>query len=378
MKILHVLYSGLGGHANIFFSFIEADMFRQFEYTALFNGVEVVKEEYLEKCKAYNIKTFYVSKKTGIDISYYRKLYKIMKKDNADIIFLHSSAYVLPAKLAAWTSKTKKKIIVRETQANQLKTKMDNTWLSIALLAADKIVFLSEEYKMEVQRSKWLFPEKKIAVIPNGINLDVFQPALKTPSQTFTIGMQSRIVKIKDHTTLLRSFTLLKKQESQFGKKFKLKIAGEGNFLSDLKAQAEELEISNDVEFTGTLDEKQLPAFLQGLDIYVHASLGETMSTAIMQAMACGLPVIASDVKGINNMIQNNKTGILVPPLDAPALAEALSSLVNDPALSKELAGNALEYAGNNFSNSTMFKRYKTLFNFENSTLNIYKSDLRR
>ncbi|MBK8495622.1 MAG: glycosyltransferase family 4 protein [Chitinophagaceae bacterium] len=54
-------------------------------------------------------------------------------------------------------------------------------------------------------------------------------------------------------------------------------------------------------------------AFLQSLDIYVHASLGETMSTAIMQAMACKLPIVASDVNGINNMIIHGKTGILVP-----------------------------------------------------------------
>ena len=125
---------------------------------------------------------------------------------------------------------------------------------------------------------------------------------------------------------------------------------------------AKESGILGDVEFTGSIDINELPSFLQNLDIYVHASLGETMSTAIMQAMACGLPLIASDVKGINNMIENNKTGILVPSSNAPALAEAISTLGNNPALAARLANDALQYAKTNFSNATMFKRYKKLF----------------
>lgn len=60
------------------------------------------------------------------------------------------------------------------------------------------------------------------------------------------------------------------------------------------------------------LMKENLVQFLQSLHLYVHASLGETMSTAVMQAMGCGLPIIASDVNGINNMIDNGRTGILV------------------------------------------------------------------
>lgn len=363
MKILHVLYSGLGGHANVFFSLIDADKDHEFEYAALFNGIENVREEYLQKCKENNIESFYVSKKRGFDLTYYRKLYKIIKENNPDIIFLHSGAYILPAKLAAWNSKTKKKIIVRETQANHLKTKMDSFWLSIALSFADEIVFLTEEYKNEVRkRFRLIFPEKKISVIPNGINLEVFHPAPKTSPGGINIGMQSRIVKIKDHLTLLRSFALLKKDEGIVNKTLVLKIAGEGDLLLALKLYAEELGISGAVEFTGYLSEEKLSTFLQSLNIYVHASLGETMSTAIMQAMACGLPIVASDVKGINNMLENNYTGILVPSVNEFELAKAIKIIATDDQLSNKLAFNALETAKKKFSNTAMFHNYKNLF----------------
>lgn len=363
-KILHVLYSGLGGHVNVLFSFIDADINKEFKYAALFNGIENPKEEYIKKCKESNVDFYYVSKKPGLDLSYFKNIFKTIRKNNADIIFLHSSSYILPAKMAALLSRKKPKIIVRETHANHLKTKMNNVWLFAALLFAGKVVFLSEEYKTEIlQKHKWFYPKKRIAVIPNGINLKIFHPQEKIPAPIFTIGMQSRLVDIKDHITLLKAFALLKKTPF-LTHPVKLKIAGEGNFERTLRNYAKELSISDDVDFTGFLAEKELSYFLQSLSVYVHASLGETMSTAIMQAMSCSLPIIASDVKGINNMVKNNKTGILVPPLNAIAMAEAINELYNDSELSKKLAENAFQFARLHYSNITMFQRYKKLFEF--------------
>ena len=110
------------------------------------------------------------------------------------------------------------------------------------------------------------------------------------------------------------------------------------------------------------LEEIELVKFLHDLTIYVHASLGETMSTAIMQAMACGLPIIASDVPGINNMIINNKTGILVPVKNEQVMADAIKYLVNTNSRAAELGANAFEFAKMHYSNVTMFKKYKELF----------------
>jgi glycosyltransferase involved in cell wall biosynthesis len=110
------------------------------------------------------------------------------------------------------------------------------------------------------------------------------------------------------------------------------------------------------------LEEKDLVQFLQKLDIYIHASLGETMSTAIMQAMACSKPIIASDVPGINNMIKQNQNGLLVPAKNAGALCNAILQLINDPELSAELATNAFTFATENYSNKKMLQQYKEIF----------------
>lgn len=364
MKILHVLYSGLGGHANVFFSMIDADTNHEFNYDALFNGIEEVRKEYLQKCAEYKFEHFYVAKKPGIDLNYYKNIYRIIKNSNAEIIFLHSSSYIFPAKLAALFSRQKKKIIVRETHANHLKTFMNKVWLCVALLVADQIVFLSEEYKTEVVKHFALFcNRKKLNVIPNGIDLSLFKPSTKIASHQIIIGMQSRIVKIKDHLTLLKAFALLKKEEASNDIIFKLKIAGDGDYVNKLKNFAIELQISNDVEFTGILPQKDISVFLQNLDIYVHASFGETMSTAIMQGMATGLPIVASDVPGINNMIENEYSGLLVPVENANALAKAIKRISTNTILAETLAANALKTATGRYSNQTMFQRYKILFN---------------
>ena len=363
MKILQVLYSGLGGHGNVFFSFVKGTAGKAFSYEAIFNGIEEVKPEYIKVCNEKNIPWYFVAKKPGFDIGYYRKLVKQIKQSDADIVFLHSSAYIMPARLANLFSKKKKRIVVRETQANHLKVKMEWVWLFVAMLLADKIVFLSEAYRQEIAKKlKWVYRSKKIAVIPNGLDLELYRPTSIMADETIVIGMQSRLVRIKDHLTLLESFSKLLKSDIAKDKQILLKIAGDGDYRLALIDKAASLQLGDTVVFTGMLGEEDLLAFLQSLDIYVHASLGETMSTAIMQAMACGLPLIASDVRGIHNMVQDGVTGILVPSKDAVAMCRAMQLLIQHTAKKNELAAAARLHAEKKFSNENMIAGYSKLF----------------
>ena len=360
MKILHVLYSGLGGHGNVFFSMVDAAEAGEFEFEALFNGIENVKEEYIRNCKDKNIAWNFVKKKPGLDVAYYVKLYRQIKRSKPQIIFLHGGAAAIPARLAKMTSKGIRRIVVRETQANHLKTKTDWIYLATAMLVADRMVYLSGEYQQQVKtKLSFLYHEKKSVVIPNGIDLNTFTKAVEQhDGNQIILGMQSRLIPIKDHLTLLSAVALLKEKEINVH----LIIAGDGGFKETLIQHTRELNISDKVTFTGMLEEKALVSFLQQLDIYIHASLGETMSTAIMQAMACGKPVIASDVPGINNMIENNITGILVPVLKAEEMANAVLQLINNPVQAQTLAGNAFNFATENYSGKKMLDNYKKIF----------------
>ena len=362
MKILHIAYSGLGGHGNVFFSMADADTEKQNQYEVIFFGIEEVRAGYIQKANQRNIPLFYVKKKSGFDFNAYRQIEKIIKDRQPDVIFLHSSSYIFPVKKTTLLNKKKIKIIVRETQANHLKTKLNWLGLCVSLITANNVVFLSTEYRDVIKKRLALFfSDKRTAVIPNGVDLDVYKPAIAMQHNTINIGMQSRLSETKDHKTLIDAFAQLLKIYAE--KPLKLFIAGDGVCRPQLQKQAQDLNIGHAVEFTGLLEETALPAFINSMDIYVHATLGETMSTAIMQVMACRKAIVASDVLGVDNMIRNDENGLLVPAKNAEALCAAMLKLINNAALANTLAGNAYNFAKNNYSNKTMLERYNKIFN---------------
>jgi len=361
MKILHIAFSGLGGHGNVFFSMADADKEKQHQFEIIFFGNEEVREGYIQKANQRNIPWHFVKKKPGFDFISYRQIEKIIRQTMPDIIFLHSSSYIFPVKNAVLRIGKKIKIIVRETQPNHLKTKLNWLGLCVSLLAATRVVFLSTEYRDVIKKKLSLFfSDKRTAVIPNGVDLDVYKPAEKKEHTVINIGMQSRLSETKDHATLLDAFDLVLRSVGDG--KAKLYIAGDGVCRPALEKQAQDLNISHAVQFTGMLEETDLPAFINSLDIYVHATLGETMSTAIMQVMACRLPIIASDVLGVNNMIKHDQNGLLVPAKNAEALRDAILKLINDRELSATLAANAFKFAIDNYSNKKMLERYNEIF----------------
>lgn len=360
MKILHIAFSGLGGHGNVFFSMVDADKEKQHQFEIIFFGNEEVRDGYVQKADQRKIPWYFVKKKPGMDFGSYSQIEKIIRQTMPDIIFLHSSSYIFPVKKAILFIGKKIKIVVRETQPNHLKTKLNWLGLCVSLVAASKVVFLSTEYRDVIKKKLSLFfSDKRTAVIPNGVDLDVYKPAERSEHVPLKIGMQSRLSDTKDHYTLVDAFKIVLKEAPG---PVKLYIAGDGVCRAALEKQAQDLEISQHVEFTGMLEETELPQFINSLDIYVHATLGETMSTAIMQVMACRLPIIASDVLGVNNMIKHNQNGLLVPAKNAAALSAAILQLIHDRQLCTVLADNAFKFATENYSNKKMLQRYNEIF----------------
>lgn len=361
MKILHILYSGLGGHGSVFFSMVDADDEHLFQTHALFNGIEDVRKEYVTRCLTHHIPYSFVKKIAGKHVDFFYGLLRAIRSTKPDLIFAHGSLRIPAAVAFKVMNNWKTKIIVRETQAMHMKTSREKLALKVAMQFADKIVFLSEEYREEVKKSLgYHYRANKTVVIPNGIDLGFFRPIVRDRNRQVVLGMQSRLVEIKDHVNLIAAMAILKKLNPEL--EFHLYIAGDGGYRSYLQDFTSKEGLDSSVTFMGMLNEAELPKFLQSLDIYIHASLGETMSTAIMQAMACALPVIASDVDGINNMIQHGKNGILVPVKNKLALAEAISSLATDNVRQEILKSGALVYAQSHFSNKRMFDSYKQIF----------------
>lgn len=362
LKVVHVLYSGLGGHGSVFFSLVRADKERSVQTSAVFCGIEEVNPDYVALCKQLDVPNVSIRKKPGLDLATYARLYKTLKKAKPDIVVLHGSAFIPVAALYRFFRK-KMHVIVRETQAHHLKTGREWYWLKLSVKLANRMIFLTEESLDGVDKK---FPQlrvrEKAVIIPNGIDTDLYKPqqTYRTNGE-LVIGMQSRLQKIKDHPSLLRAFHIVLTKQPE--KKLKLRIAGDGTTMHELKELAALLGISEKVEFCGMLPETELKQFMDSLDIYVHATMGETMSNSIMQAMACGLPIVASNVWGVNNMLTDQTNALLVPVENPEAMAEAIGRLMNDQQMAGSLGAEARKTAEKEYSNYRLFQQYSKLYN---------------
>lgn len=357
-KVLQILYSGLGGHGSVAFSLIEGDENKSLDHGMLFYGIEELREEYQAKCIQYAVPFHSVKKKQGIDINSYFKVYKALKNFRPDVVLMHSINLIVVGIIYKIFNRCK--LLVVEHTPNQSKRGSEWLWSILGCLFSQKVVVLSNSYKYEVkEKLGFFYRDCKTTVIPNGIDLNKFAPnkVEVAYNDELYIAMQSRLSKTKDHRTLIKAFKNLNK-----GENIVLKIAGGGDTLEELLILVKEQAIEDKAFFTGALNENGIVEFLNNTFIYVHSSLSEVMSTSVMQAMATGLPIIASDIPGINNMVIDGENGLLFPVGNDKILTEKIELLILNEALRKRLSINARKYAEANFSNEKMFEEYSNLF----------------
>lgn len=203
------------------------------------------------------------------------------------------------------------------------------------------------------------FARERCVAIPNGIDLarfpaDQLQPwAQRAPA----IVMASRFARQKDHATLIEALALLGQQ----GLRPRLYLAGGGKarLRDQARALAEKRGLAAQVEFMGQV--AQLPQFLMRQQIFVLSTHYEGMPLALTEAMAAGCACIGSDVVGVREVIDAGRTGLLVPEGDAAALAQALRTLLEQPAYAQALAQAARAEAEAAFDVSVMQAGYEAL-----------------
>jgi len=204
----------------------------------------------------------------------------------------------------------------------------------------------------------------------NGVDTDRFTPS---PLKSFDllppefrsdglirIGIVGRIQPIKDHGTLLRAFSLLVMNRPDLRNRLRLTIVGDGPALANMRMLADSLRITPLTWFSGTLD--NIPDVFRGLDVFVLPSLNEGISNTILEAMASGLPVVATRVGGNPELVVDGETGLLVPPSDPVAVAEAILSYLKDPAKLRRHGDAGRKRAELHFSMEKMVNGYLAVY----------------
>ncbi|WP_341842507.1 glycosyltransferase family 4 protein [Chitinophaga caseinilytica] len=361
IKITHAFYSGLGGHTAVFWE-LEKHAAPDYKVSVCLYGIEDVLNETQTKFLQNNVTYSFDKKKGKWDLLHVIRLALQIRKSGPDIIFLHGSHAIIPIFIFCRLL-GKSKIVARETQALTLKNLKNKINSFCVTLFSNRIVYLSQVYRDSLRWSKvsWLAP--KMHIINNGLDLQHFKPVEMGPEtgdRPIRIGMQSRLVRIKDHKTLILAFQQLVARHPE--RRLELFIAGDGETFQELSDMVSNLALTDKVKLTGMLDSRQMVEFLNSLDIYVHSSHGETMSNAIMQAQACGLPIVATNVFGINNVIRDGENGFLFELGDTEKLTGLLGMLAADDALREKMRKISRDYAVNELSGEAMAKKYDALF----------------
>jgi len=181
-------------------------------------------------------------------------------------------------------------------------------------------------------------PATRIELCYNGIDLDVFRPLDKPRADSFTIGVVCALRPEKDLGTLLKAFALVRHLRTGM----KLTIVGDGPMLESLRTGADALGIRDDCLFA--LSTADVAHWLRAIDIFVLPSLSEALSNALMEAMACGCAVVASNVGGNPELVRDGETGLLFEAGDAQGLAAAIQKLIENESLRKRLAFAGAEF----------------------------------
>ncbi len=208
-------------------------------------------------------------------------------------------------------------------------------------------------------------PEELLHVCPNGIDLERFHRSLpcssvarppSLPEHTLVVGVTCGLRPEKGLTTLVDAFACVRGLRPRM----KLALVGSGSELEELRTRAKSAGVFEDCVWEPATAE--VPQWLRNFDIFVLPSLNEALSNSLMEAMACGCPVIASDVGGNRELIEHGVRGLLFEPRNHEALAKALRRLIEDEPLRRSLADAAERFIRESFSRQASASRMGEIY----------------
>lgn len=307
-----------------------------------------------DRLESAGFKIIYLNKKPGLDFSMIWKMKKVFKQERPDVIHTHRYVmqYAIPAAILAGVKRrihTLHSVATVENtpsarKVNKIFYKI-NRVVPVALseLVKDTII---EEYNL---------PSDKIPVILNGVDLGKCIPKesykLHEPAKILHVG---RFCDVKNHKGLINAFNLLQENNSNT----ELMFLGDGEERESIENQINELGLGEKIKLPGV--QSDVHPFLTDADIFILSSIHEGVPMSIIEAMATGLPIVATAVGGVPDMLENGKDALLTE-VDETAMCEALKKLLTDEELRQRLGKNAIAKS-NEFSAAHMAKQYIKLY----------------
>lgn len=187
------------------------------------------------------------------------------------------------------------------------------------------------------------FDKSKVHLIPYGVDHDKYKPSTSVKKTDPIIGMVGRLKKYKSIEILLKAFAIVLNNIPEA----KLIIVGSGDDKKRLENISDSLKINNSVKFTGFVTEEEKVTYIQQMKIAVNTSLKEGWGLTVIEANACGVPTISSNVEGLRDAVVDQKTGMLITYGDVNGFANAIIDLLKQELKLNTFSNNALEWSKN-------------------------------
>lgn len=367
-RVTHVIYRlGVGGLENGLVNLINRSGHRYRHSIVCLKDADDFRNRIRGDVPVYEL-----HRREGQDFGLYVRLYRLLRRLRPDIVHTRNLA-ALECQLPAWLAGVPRRVHgehgwdVFDPDGSNRKYQ---TLRRVFKLLVRHYIPLSgqlERYLTEIIR----VPPSRITRICNGVDTSVFYPRSngRTPiegspfsndSGTVVIGTVGRMHGVKDQLNLVRAFVRLVELQPDLRGRVRLVLVGDG----PLRAEARAMLGSAGLEAIAWLpgERGDIPEILRGLDIFVLPSKAEGISNTILEAMASGLPVIATEVGGNPELVADGITGRLVPKENPAALAAALMEYLNEPELIAAHGGAAVERVRESFSLDGMVDRYLTVY----------------
>ena len=229
---------------------------------------------------------------------------------------------------------------------------------------ADRIIAVSDDLRNTILQAERLSPDQVIT-IPNGIDVERYQAqrgnedlkrSLGLPPSSKVVAIIAALTPVKDHRTFLHAARVIAEREPDA----RFLIVGDGPLRGELEALAAELGISQNAVFAGW--RQDVVDLLAMTDVSVLSSVSEGTSIALLESMAAGVPIVATEVGGNSEVVDHGKTGYLVPASDAEALADRVLSVLQDPRQAERLGAAAVRRAEAKYSIRAMLSKTEELY----------------
>ena len=351
MTILHIISSLTGGPARILTDLVYNSPKKYTIVVMILNRMPR-EDELVHTLEKKVSKIVYVDRKKKLGTNTFKKIDFIRKNYSPNIIVSYDFRSSVVGYLLKKSEKTHWFPCV-----NGLETSF-NWWRAlinrIIFKASTKVIVPSNAVKLKLIQYR-IVNEKKILIISNGIKLDGF----KKKKHIFYTDINLVCVanfysKVKGQQYAVHALKLLPNN-------YKLTFIGEGRELENIEALTKKLNLEDRVTFLGKQDNKSLRMSLPDFDIQVAPSLSESFGISIIEGMAAGLPIVASNVGGIPEVI-NSTCGVLVAPENPTSLAEGILRIGEDQKVRKILSEKGISRVEKHYSVEKMARSYHQYF----------------